>query len=134
MELIAEFSFEEDSISLKNQYLTGFVFATSKGNAINTMAMAKAMRTICSQLKAEQITPHDLRRSHGTMIARLGFGKDALNRIQNHKEGGIASVYDRHQYSDENKRVMEAVANKIMGLVTGSEANNVIQGGFRKIK
>ena len=23
-----------------------------------------------------------------------------MNRIQNHKEGGIASVYDRHQYAE----------------------------------
>jgi hypothetical protein len=29
---------------------------------------------------------------------------------------GIASVYDRHQYADENERVMEAVAAKIMAL------------------
>ena len=42
-----------------------------------------------------------------------------MNRIQNHKEGGIASVYDRHEYADENKRVMEAVAARIMTLVEG---------------
>jgi hypothetical protein len=29
------------------------------------------------------------------------------------------SVYDRHQYADENKRVMEATAAKIMALVEG---------------
>jgi hypothetical protein len=46
-----------------------------------------------------------------------------MNRIQNHKEGGIASVYDRHQYADENKRVMEAVAAKIMALVAGGPNN-----------
>lgn len=79
--------------------------------------LADAMRNICTQLVVERATPHDLRRSHGTMITALGFGRDAMNRIQNHKEGGIASVYDRHQYADENKRVMEAVAAKIMALV-----------------
>jgi hypothetical protein len=31
----------------------------------------------------------------------------------------IASVYDRHHYADENKRVMEATAAKIMALVEG---------------
>jgi hypothetical protein len=36
---------------------------------------------------------------------------------------GIASVYDRHQYADENKRVMEAVAAKIMTLVAGGPGN-----------
>ena len=52
-------------------------------------------------------------------ITALGFGRDAMNRIQNHKEGGIGSVYDRHQYAEENKRVMEAVAARIMALVEG---------------
>jgi hypothetical protein len=28
---------------------------------------------------------------------RLGFGRDAMNRVQNHREGGIADVYDRHE-------------------------------------
>ena len=59
-------------------------------------------------------------------ITALGFGRDAMNRIQNHKEGGIASVYDRHSYSDENKRIMEAVASKIMMLVQGAAAGNVV--------
>ena len=68
------------------------------------------------QARVERATPHDLRRTHGSTITALGFGRDAMNRIQNHKEGGIASVYDRHGYAEETKRVMEAVAAKIMAL------------------
>ena len=59
------------------------------------------------KLGVERATPHDLRRTHGSTITALGFGRDAMNRIQNHKEGGIASVYDRHGYAEETKRVME---------------------------
>ena len=65
------------------------------------------MRVICKTLGVERATPHDLRRTHGTTITALGFGRDAMNRVQNHKEGGIGSVYDRHGYADENKRIME---------------------------
>ena len=69
------------------------------------------MRVICAKLGiSERATPHDLRRTHGTMITRLGFGRDAMNRIQNHKDGGIASVYDRYEYAEEDRRIMEAVA------------------------
>ena len=89
----------------------------------------EAMRAICVKLGVnEKVTPHDLRRTHGTTIAALGFGRDAMNRVQNHKEGGIGSVYDRHQYADENKRVMEAVAARILLLATGeTETGNVAQ-------
>ena len=87
-----------------------------------------AMRTICAKLaegakqlaqpKPEHVTPHDLRRTHGTTIAALGFGRDAMNRVQNHVEGGIASVYDRHHYAEENKRIMETVAKRLVDLAT----------------
>jgi integrase len=106
----------------------GMVFAGSRGVAIT--GIDKAMRVICKKLEVERATPHDLRRTHGSTITGLGFGRDAMNRIQNHREGGIASVYDRHQYADENKRVMEAVAAKIMSLIDGGGASNVIRIGI----
>jgi hypothetical protein len=42
-----------------------------------------------------------------------------MNRIQNHVEGGIGSVYDRYGYADENQRIMEAVASEIVRLAEG---------------
>ena len=55
-----------------------------------------------------------------------------MNRVQNHKEGGIGSIYDRHSYAEENKRIMEAVAHHLMSLVTGgTAAKNVVQIGTR---
>ena len=107
---------------------TGFVFEGPRGGAVDNLDAA--MRAVCAEVGADRATPHDLRRTHGTLIASLGFGRDAMNRIQNHKDGGIASVYDRHQYADENKRIMEAVARKIMALMdggTGAADDNVVQ-------
>src|SRR5262249_60288032 len=91
---------------------TGFVF----GGSGSGQALSAAMRAICQQLGVERATPHDLRRTHGSTITALGFGREAMNRIQNHREGGIASVYDRHQYAEENKCVMEATAARILAL------------------
>jgi hypothetical protein len=59
-------------------------------------------------------------------VTALRFGRDAMNRIQNHKEGGIASVYDRHHYAEENQRIMEAVAARIMALVEDRPDSNVV--------
>jgi hypothetical protein len=54
-----------------------------------------------------------------------------MNRIQNHKEGGIADVYDQYEYADENKRVMEAVASRLFALAHGDDAtSNVIVAKF----
>jgi hypothetical protein len=53
-----------------------------------------------------------------------------MNRIQNHREGGIADVYDQHRYADENRRIMEAVARHIVALAEGGP-DNVVEGKFR---
>ena len=102
----------------------GFVFAGSRGGAVNGIDVT--MREICKKLGVERATPHDLRRTNGTLITALGFGREAMNRIQNHKEGGIASVYDRHQYAEENKRILETVGAHIMALVEGAPRGNVV--------
>jgi integrase len=90
----------------------------------------EAMRVICTKLGAERTTPHDLRRTFSSKVTALGFGRDAMNRVTNHKEGGIADVYDRHEYAEENKRVMEAVSRHILALAEGGP-DNVVKGRFR---
>jgi integrase len=103
---------------------TDFVFAGPRSKPID--GLSEAMRSICAELGVnDKVTPHDLRRTHGSTITGLGFGRDAMNRVQNHREGGIADVYDRHKYADENKRVMEAVAAHILALAEGRQASNV---------
>jgi integrase len=103
---------------------TGFVFASPRSGPIT--GLDGAMREISKTLGIEPVRPHDLRRTHGSTITALGFGRDAMNRIQNHREGGIADVYDRHHYESETKRIMEAVANKITALAEGRAADNVV--------
>ena len=110
---------------------TGFVFTGERGRPLGKLD--PAMRMVCQQIGVVRATPHDLRRTHGTMVTRLGFGRDMMNRIQNHKEGGIASIYDRHQYADEIKHTMEAVAARIMTLATERlAAENVVTMAARK--
>jgi integrase len=120
-DIIAELTDEETS---------GFVFSSARRHAIGDLS--DAMQAVCQRLGVERATPHDLRRTHGTKITELGFGREAMNRVQNHREGGIADVYDRHEYAEENKRVMETVAARLLALATGAaEQGNVVQAQFR---
>jgi integrase len=97
----------------------GFVFGAARFD--------EAMRRICADLSiADKVTPHDLRRTFSTCVTRLGYGRDGMNRVTNHKEGGIGSVYDRHEYADENKRIMEAVAGHILQLATGEQSDDKV--------
>jgi integrase len=101
-----------------------FVFAGPRGRPVR--GMDAGMRAISTKLGGEPARPHDLRRTHGSTITALGFGREAMNRIQNHAEGGIASVYDRHGYAEENKRIMEAVAGRLLSLAEGRAGENKI--------
>ena len=74
----------------------------------------------------EKVTPHDLRRTCLTWITRLGFGRDAMDRIANHKKGSITDVYDRHGYAEEDRRIMAAVARHLAALVGANAASNVV--------
>jgi integrase len=104
---------------------TGFVFAGRAGRPIS--GLDEVMRKICADLAvAEKVTPHDLRRTFSTKVTGLEFGRDAMNRVTNHKEGGIASVYDRHEYEKENKRIMEAVAAHILTLAEGPSGDGTV--------
>jgi integrase len=104
---------------------TGFVFGSPRGGPI--FKLHDAMAAICAKLGIERATPHDLRRTHGSTITALGFGRDSMNRIQNHREGGIADVYDRHGYETETRRIMETVAAKVMALVEGRGSDKVVK-------
>jgi integrase len=110
---------------LDDDTTSGFVFAGPRGGPI--VRLDEAMRGVCQRLGIERATPHDLRRTFSTATTGLGFGRDALNRVTNHKDGGIVSVYDRFGYADENKRIMETVANHIVALAESREqAGNIL--------
>ena len=43
------------------------------------------LRKPVAEHKLERATPHDMRRTCLTWITRLGFGRDAMDRMANHK-------------------------------------------------
>lgn len=48
-------------------------------------------------------TPHDLRRTMATGIAKMGCSDEIINEILNHKKKGVISVYNQHRYDDEKR-------------------------------
>jgi integrase len=89
--------------------------------------MQQDMRKLCAKLGVrEKVTPHDLRRTFCSKVTALGFGRDAMNRVTNHRDGGISDVYDRHQYQEENKKIMETVARHIVMVAERGELTNIV--------
>lgn len=51
-------------------------------------------------------TPHDLRRTARTCMARIGIQEAYAEAILNHKKQGVVRVYNLHQYDNEKKEAM----------------------------
>ena len=63
-------------------------------------------------------TPHDLRRTARTAMARLGVPEEHAEAVLNHKKQGIVKVYNLHQYTNEKKAALllwEAELLRIIG-------------------
>jgi integrase len=94
---------------------------------IRSGQLQQDMRTICARLGIKDTArPHDLRRTLCSKITGLGFGRDAMNRITNHRDGGISDVYDRYKYAEETKTIMETVARHIVAIAEHGGPTNVI--------
>src|SRR5260370_30196306 len=52
-------------------------------------------------------TPHDLRRTAATQMARVGVSRFIIGQVLNHSEKGVTSVSDRHSYDAEKRAALE---------------------------
>lgn len=63
-------------------------------------------------------TPHDLRRTGATMIARLGYPDETVDAVLAHLKKGIIKVYNRYSYDHEKQAALEAWERELMAMVT----------------
>lgn len=62
---------------------------------------------------------HDLRRTVGGLLARLGTPPHIISKILNHTERGVTRIYVRYQYLNEMAVALEAVAEELMRVMRG---------------
>ena len=63
-------------------------------------------------------TPHDLRRTVRTGLARLGCPTDIAEAILGHSQKGIQGTYNLHRYNDECKVWLQKWADHLDSLMT----------------
>jgi integrase len=62
-------------------------------------------------------TPHDLRRTARTEMARLGVVDTVAELILNHRLQGMVAVYNKYQYLDEKRAALDLWASHVEKLV-----------------
>ena len=116
----------------------GYVFTTRAEKHVKGYSQAKAaidraiLAVACEESPTAEIprwTFHDLRRTAASGMARLGIDLPVIEKILNHSSGsfaGIVGVYQRHSFSDEKRKALEAWASFVMSVVEGKPASNVV--------
>jgi integrase len=62
-------------------------------------------------LNIEHWVLHDLRRTAATLMERAGVLPHVIDKTLNHVARGVAGVYARHNYIEEKKAALEALAS-----------------------
>lgn len=83
------------------------------GNAMN-----QAMGAITFPIN--RFTIHDLRRTASTLLHEQGFPSDVIEKALNHSIGGVRGVYNRAQYSEQRKQMLQSWADYV-GLLINSD-------------
>ena len=79
------------------------------------------LRTSNRMLDIEKWTPHDLRRTVRSGLAKLGCRTEVAEAILGHSKGGIEGTYDLHKYDAECREWLQIWADHLDSLI-----NNVV--------
>jgi len=97
-----------------------WVFPSPRARGGHLLSVQKAAAEIRTAA-GFHFTPHDLRRTTATHIARLGVSRFIIGRILNHAERGITSIYDRASYDTEKRKALDAWGEKVEAIVSTEE-------------
>ncbi|MGD9786038.1 MAG: tyrosine-type recombinase/integrase [Hyphomicrobiaceae bacterium] len=90
-----------------------FVFPSPEDHKlpISANAVTRAMARLITQLRIPTVSPHDLRRTVGTELARLGLPVHVRSLVLNHSpmsRGITEAVYNRYAYDKEKREALAA--------------------------
>jgi integrase len=80
--------------------------------------------------EGERWTFHDIRRTVATGLQRLGIRFEVTEAVLNHisgAKGGIAGVYQRHDWKAEKRVALDAWARELDRIVQGTTTSNILE-------
>jgi integrase len=92
-----------------------------------TTALNQALQGVSFSIKP--FTIHDMRRTGSTLLHEKGYPSDVIEKALNHTIGGVRGVYNRAEYSDQRKKMLQFWADYIEGLASEKK---ILVGNFNR--
>ena len=73
------------------------------------------------RLPLEKFTVHDLRRTGSTLLHEAGFNSDWIEKCLAHEQRGVRAVYNKAEYAEQRRDMLQQWANMIDGWVKGAK-------------
>jgi integrase len=90
--------------------------AGSPRQPISPSTLNRALKT--ARGKMAHFTVHDLRRTAATRLSEMGYESDWIEKCLNHTIKGVRGVYNRAQYSEQRKKMLQEWADAVERLET----------------
>ena len=102
----------------------GYVFSVNGKNPINNIGRAaEKLRNFMNENSSQDIpnwTPHDLRRTAASEMAKAGIYVEVIEKVQNRSGGklsGVAGIYNRYDYAKEKREALTLWCQTIERLI-----------------
>ena len=69
----------------------------------------------------DDFTVHDLRRTGSTLLHEAGFNSDWIEKSLAHEQKGVRAVYNKAQYAEQRKDMLQQWANMVDGWISGAK-------------
>ena len=99
-----------------------WVFPTTRGSGdtpISSSTLNQAVRAMGMDI--QHFVLHDFRRTASTHLHEMGYPSDAIEKALAHKIVGIKGVYNKAEYSEQRKTIMQAWADFVQAQIDGAQ-------------
>lgn len=93
-------------------------------------ALNNALHEVIQETEIPAFTIHDLRRTASTLLHENGWPSDVVEKALNHTIGGVRGIYNRAEYAEQRREMLQAWADYIGSLISDGQ---VILGRFRRV-
>lgn len=107
-----------------------YLFPSSRGaedRPISKSTLNQAVRAL--SIDIQHFVLHDFRRTASTYLHEMGHPSDAIEKALAHKIGGIKGVYNRAEYGDQRRIILQAWADFVQAQIHGAKITPLFKSG-----